>query len=493
MPSSFSSSKPDASSYPFSLPGLLPFFCIPSTVRCSFRSTTSAFQLISFPKISYPITPFSSRSSSPASSILHAHGHTHTHKFPPANALYQLVGKSNFQLWLSAIKPYLFSNIESTGLILGGWTEPKPGPTSRSQPTTPSTNERSTTSTSEHWDRERWTAANTETCRFIRGTLAINVLPHVRQHHTAKALWHNLLWLYGEQAGIDTQGGPPVTVSGPFGSANSNGNGNLVARNGQGGSDGRATLLPALAVRNSASVDFDLDVNIATPISSTSGTKLPPVTKAFGEASSSRPYGTFLEVRPLDGLEERNEQDAFEEGEDIEDHIVDTPSKIPVSSKAAIPTPVIVTITDSMTLSRMGKSQGKETSTPLVQTNSQQLPPRLPTSVPHVKDNATTNLWTVHEDEEVVHPGRRVDLSDSSVLIRRHHHHCSVSILHRPVPSRERGVTKKDEDEDEEKKTDFITDGPRGNAKIAKKRLAAAVGGFKRIFIVDSPGSSTDE
>jgi hypothetical protein len=40
--------------------------------------------------------------------------------------------------------------------------------------------------------------------------LALNVAPFVRQHNTAKALYLNIIWLYGDEAGIDTQGGPPV-------------------------------------------------------------------------------------------------------------------------------------------------------------------------------------------------------------------------------------------------------------------------------------------
>lgn len=38
----------------------------------------------------------------------------------------------------------------------------------------------------------------------------MNVIPFIRQHNTAKALYLNLVWLYGDEAGIDTQGGPPV-------------------------------------------------------------------------------------------------------------------------------------------------------------------------------------------------------------------------------------------------------------------------------------------
>lgn len=377
----------------------------------------------------YSISPISSRHSSLASSSIH------NHKFPPANSLYQLAGKSNFQLWLSAIKPYLFSNIESTGLILGGWAEPKPGPNPWSKPTAPTTGEDDPTSTSEHWDRERWTAANTETCRFIRGTLAMNVIPHVRQHHTAKALWHNLLWLYGEEAGIDTQGGPSGPVSGPPESANSNGNENLSARNRKGGNGNRSKLLAALAAKNSTAVEFDLDVNVATPASSSSRPMLPPVTKTFGVGSPSKSYGAFLEVPSFDGPEEQAEQD--EEGEDFEDDIADNAPKNSVVNNAPTPNPVIVTITESTTHSKNGISKGKETSTPLGQTTSQQILPKPSTPESQVKDNTATNLSTVHEDEEAVHPGRRVDLSDSSALIR-YHHRRSMSISHLPHPSRER-------------------------------------------------------
>ena len=46
-----------------------------------------------------------------------------------------------------------------------------------------------------------------ETCRFIRSTLAMNVVPFVRGQTSAKALWQQLERLYGEQPGVKWQGG----------------------------------------------------------------------------------------------------------------------------------------------------------------------------------------------------------------------------------------------------------------------------------------------
>ncbi len=125
-------------------------------------------------------------------------------KFPtdPVAAVGFLNGKSNFAEWHSAIQPVLLSNPYSSELILGSWIEPQNSGSCTAEEQT-SFNE----------ERKDWHAANTGTCRFIRETLAANVVPFVRQYKTAKTLFFNLVWLYGEDAGIDTQGGPPAPVN----------------------------------------------------------------------------------------------------------------------------------------------------------------------------------------------------------------------------------------------------------------------------------------
>ncbi|KAJ9608302.1 hypothetical protein H2200_007290 [Cladophialophora chaetospira] len=125
-------------------------------------------------------------------------------KFPadPVASVGFLKGKSNFREWHSAIQSVLLSNPYSSELILGTWTEP--------QSSSSNTAEEQTLFDEQ---RREWHTANTGTCRFIRETLATNVIPFVRQYNTAKTLFFNLVWLYGEEAGIDTQGGPPVPVN----------------------------------------------------------------------------------------------------------------------------------------------------------------------------------------------------------------------------------------------------------------------------------------
>ncbi|KIW24632.1 uncharacterized protein PV07_10336 [Cladophialophora immunda] len=123
-------------------------------------------------------------------------------KFPDVDTIDVLNGKSNFYQWHSDIQPVLLSNPYSSDLILGSWTEPQYPPSW-------------TVEDQALFDEERreWDAANTATCRFIRATLATNVGPFVRQYTAARTLFFNLVWLYGEEAGIDSQGGPPVPVN----------------------------------------------------------------------------------------------------------------------------------------------------------------------------------------------------------------------------------------------------------------------------------------
>ncbi|OAL32212.1 hypothetical protein AYO20_07980 [Fonsecaea nubica] len=143
-------------------------------------------------------------------------------QFPAIDTIDTLKGKSNFYRWHSDIQPVLLSNPHSSDLILGSWTEPQ-SPPSWSVEDQASVEE----------ERREWNAANTATCRFIRATLAMNVGPFVRQYTTAKTLFFNLVWLYGEDAGIDTQGGPPVPMNAE----------NVNAKK------GRASLLAALEAK----------------------------------------------------------------------------------------------------------------------------------------------------------------------------------------------------------------------------------------------------
>lgn len=115
--------------------------------------------------------------------------------FPPISTIGQLLGKSNFKVWRSSIEPVLLINPVSSKLILGEWSDARAIASS---------------AVSEQ-ERDEWHTATVATCRFIRATLALNVAPFVRQHNTAKALYLNLIWLYGPEAGIDTQGGPAIS------------------------------------------------------------------------------------------------------------------------------------------------------------------------------------------------------------------------------------------------------------------------------------------
>ncbi|KAK5452372.1 hypothetical protein LTS15_007438 [Exophiala xenobiotica] len=153
-----------------------------------------------------------------------AHSYFKSLSFPPILSIDQLLGKSNFKSWRSSIEPVLLANALSSKLILGDW----PDPSSRHSQAASSAfasafdNPNPTIGVGvgvgavaqkieqEQQERNEWHRANAATCRFIRATLALNVAPFVRQHNTAKALYLNIIWLYGDEAGIDTQGGPPV-------------------------------------------------------------------------------------------------------------------------------------------------------------------------------------------------------------------------------------------------------------------------------------------
>jgi hypothetical protein len=146
-----------------------------------------------------------------------------------------LLGKSNFELWHASIDPILLSNEQARSLISGAWFEPRSLPSSSSHPTSPTSPVSavlspshshtilynvlhapplSRASISTHQAAHRtYEHANLTITRFIRGTLAINVLPFVRQHTSAKGLYEQLVYLYGERAGIDMFGGPTMSIA----------------------------------------------------------------------------------------------------------------------------------------------------------------------------------------------------------------------------------------------------------------------------------------
>lgn len=255
----------------------------------------------------------------------------------------------------------------------------------------------------------------------------MNVIPHVRQHNTARALWHNLLWLYGEEAGIDTQGGPPGPVPGNDGTMHGGGGGSGSG----GGSGGRAKLLAAMA-RKGASTDLKLDLDLSRDVgrdgvvpSPFQSPPLMPVIKASGGSSSaSQSYGPFLEVPSFDGPEEEEEE---EEQYEFEDDIVYVSPELefqpqyqfPPSYYPPSPPPSLRHITDdnwrttgsNAVPNRFYSDKNNNTISPI------------PTPSP----SANLSLRTIDEGEEDAavaahqdgpHPGRRVDLSDSSVFIR---------------------------------------------------------------------------
>ncbi|KIV98069.1 hypothetical protein PV10_01759 [Exophiala mesophila] len=143
---------------------------------------------------------------------------------PPSPFMLRLVGKSNYNLWLTSIKPFLFCHPATTGLILGGWPEPvvesripvqgTRGKVRHGKPIRGAFNyhvpSSRTVSSRAHIDN--WNHANRRVCQFIRGTLGPSVLSFVSHHYNARALWLYLDWLYGESSGIDTLVGAPIPV-----------------------------------------------------------------------------------------------------------------------------------------------------------------------------------------------------------------------------------------------------------------------------------------
>lgn len=208
------------------------------------------------------------------------HAYFESLSFPPMFSIGQLLGKSNFKVWRASIEPALLKNPYSSKLILGEWDEPKV--------------QASASQTEAELDQARkdWQFANTATCRFIRATLALNVTPFVRQHSTAKALYLNLIWLYGGEAGIDTQGGPPVPSNAKTGNPQTN----------------RASLLAALEsdkplgdVTSLASM-LQAPSGFASSNSSTTSLLLKSPTSSIVATGSKRPDSQTLPVKYLQEL-----------------------------------------------------------------------------------------------------------------------------------------------------------------------------------------------
>ena len=137
-------------------------------------------------------------------------------ELPDPSPFPTLLGRSNYTIWKSSVVPTLNSDATATALLSGCYTEPvvcepldarcskKPGLKFKSK-------KKAKEAALEQSDaREKWESANLHVCRFIRGTLAMNVLPFVRRYSDAKALWDALEGLYGEANGIEMAGGPPI-------------------------------------------------------------------------------------------------------------------------------------------------------------------------------------------------------------------------------------------------------------------------------------------
>jgi hypothetical protein len=139
---------------------------------------------------------------------------------PSPSTLPVLLGRSNYTVWHAAIHRILTSHPLTATLLSGSWTEPR-ARCPMSSPTASPPNATAPTKTTVEMHQNAhsqallaWDHANLALCRFIRGTLAMNVLPFVRRHAEAKALWDALAGLYGEANGIAMAGGPMVNGNG---------------------------------------------------------------------------------------------------------------------------------------------------------------------------------------------------------------------------------------------------------------------------------------
>jgi hypothetical protein len=136
--------------------------------------------------------------------------------FPSPSTLPVLLGRSNYTAWYSAIKPLLALHPLTRALLSGSWTEPR-RPISFSTAPAPNTNPITTDIEPHAHALVAWDHANLTTCRFIRDTLAMNVVPFVRRYSEAKALWDALVRLYGAGNGIAMAGGPAISRIEPVG------------------------------------------------------------------------------------------------------------------------------------------------------------------------------------------------------------------------------------------------------------------------------------
>lgn len=258
----------------------------------------------------------------------------------------------------------------------------------------------------------------------------MNVIPHVRQHNTAKGLWHNLLWLYGEEAGIDTQGGPPVPRVGDdvYGSQRGGGGG--------GGGGRRAKLLAAMA-KKTTSIELDLDLEMGRGdkvVSPLHSPPLMPVIKASGSGASSHSFGPFLEVPSFDGPEDEDEDDYEDDYEEEDYESDDEFSRVPpqfilaynarsqtTSSATSATTTAAPTTLKHFTINK-GMSDEVVDHHPATTSHNPLRNRGKPSSSTSSASSSTpgASLNTIQEESHHdPHPGRRVDLSDSSVLIRR--------------------------------------------------------------------------
>lgn len=131
----------------------------------------------------------------------------------PPLSLPLLLGRSNYEVWKTAVTPIFFADDtphvshlvhpRSADILLGKHREPRP-PFFLVRPTK---EEKKAAWTKYEQEEQQWEIANHTIIRFIRSTLAFNVQAFVRSITTAKDLWVRLEKLYGERAGIDDVGG----------------------------------------------------------------------------------------------------------------------------------------------------------------------------------------------------------------------------------------------------------------------------------------------
>ncbi|EXJ94953.1 hypothetical protein A1O1_00071 [Capronia coronata CBS 617.96] len=212
--------------------------------------------------------------------------------FPSVDDIDPLLGKSNFHSWRAVVQPILLTNNYSSNLFLGDWTEPNAAKLNLATPNKEDARDQLDQA------RREWHIANTGTCRFIRSTLAMNVTPFVRQHNTAKALFFNLIWLYGDEAGIDMQGGPAVPqTTTPNSYTTSTVDGNNKTKSGALHKN-RASLLAAMNQGPEADgVRGYLDhesLTLLVPTTTTTSTALIPTSTSTTSSSNLNPSSTSL-------------------------------------------------------------------------------------------------------------------------------------------------------------------------------------------------------